>query len=460
MERMREEVMPTLCGGRYVCERLLGEGSMGRTYLARQADGGQVAIKQLYPSRLATLKDLELFMREASALKRMAHAQIPAYVDAFEEADGAGGPCYYMVQEFVDGEPLREALRAGRRFDEAQVVALGRSLLGVLKYMHGLEPRVVHRDVKPENILLDRATGVPWLVDFGAVREVVRLTMGGGSTVVGTYGYMPPEQLMGRALPVSDLYALGIVLLECLTRQVPGDLSGREAARLIDGLGVSEGFKRVLRRLCSPGLKERYASAADALADLEQVEAGGALVHAQALEREIAARQAEEARELARASTPPGVQLGYVVLWGMVVMSMLLAGYFMLAFLAAADFGMGFLMAAGLGGLGLIANLTLLVGRYNHDAWEPPGQDWVKVVGRVAEIREVHTDEGLVSWEVSYTFPVRSKTFRQTLVMRHKPPAGCVGRDVDVYYPPGRPQNSEVTDFVHELGAGRRDERK
>jgi hypothetical protein len=444
------EALPRLSGERYVCERVLGEGAMGRTYLASDTRGGQVAIKQLYPSRLATLKDLQLFMREADALRRMDHARIPSYIDAFEEPDGAGNMCYYLVQQYIPGRPLRERLRAGERFDEAGVIALGGALLEVLRYMHGLDPRVVHRDLKPENILLDPDSGAPSLVDFGAVREVVRLTMGGGSTVVGTYGYMPPEQLMGRALPATDLYALGIVLLECLTRRVPADLSGKQAAQMIDGLGVSESLKRVLRRLCAPGLDDRYASAEEVLTDLELASAGGALVHAQALERTIAVRQAEQARELARASGPPGLHPGYLLLIGFILSSCLLAGYFMVTFLAASEFGALFLMAAGLGGAGLLTNLGLLVGRYNHDAWDAPQSEWVHVRGSVAEVREVQSDEGFVCWELRYTFPVRSRTFQQTLVLRQKPPSGCEGWGLDVYYPPGNPQNSEVVDFVHE----------
>jgi hypothetical protein len=181
---------------------------------------------------------------------------------------------------------------------------------------------------------------------------------------------------------------------------------------------------------------------------------GGALVHAQALERTIEARRAEQAQALARASAPPGVHLGYILLISIIMGSCLLAGYFMLTFLAAADFSAGFMIAAGMGGAGLMLNLGMLVARYNHDAWEAPGGDWIHVKGQVTSVKEVHTDEGLVAWELRYEFPVRARRFEQQLLLRRKPPAGCLWSALDVYYPPGRPQNSEVTDFLHEARRG------
>jgi hypothetical protein len=448
-ETSRRDELPKIEG--YECVEVLGEGSMGRTYLAINGAGERVALKQLYPSRLAKLKDLELFMREAQTLKRLEHAQIPAYVDAFEQPDVLGATCYYLAQQYIPGRSLRQTLRSGDRFDLERAMALLRSLLEVLDYIHAQEPSVVHRDIKPENILLDPETGTPSLVDFGAVREVVRLTMGGGSTIIGTYGYMPPEQLMGRALPPSDLYAVGVTVLECLTKQTPDDLTGRRTAALIEGLNAPENLKRILRRLCAPSLGERYPSARQALDDLDHIHEAK-LVHAAQLEHEIAQREAQLALELKRASAPPGVHWGYVLALSMILGVGALALYFVATAVVAMDVGAGMGAAVIMGSLGLLSNLLLVLQLYKHDAWDPPSRHWVRTRGRVQTVvfHEVSSQgDPFVHWDIVYTFPVGGRTFKQTLVVHEEPLASLNGMEFDVYYPPGKPQNSEIVDFLH-----------
>jgi hypothetical protein len=381
------------CEGRYAVKRLLGEGSMGRTYLTVDTvDGGHVAVKSLYPSRLAEWKDLELFRREAKILQRLDHPQIPAYVNAFEEGEGEG-VAYCLAQTYVEGQTLRHVLSAGKRFSEAEILSFAKGLLGVLGYLHGQDPPVVHRDIKPDNLILSALGGRPMLVDFGAVREVVRLTMGGGSTVVGTYGYMPPEQLMGRALPATDLYAVGITVLECLTHQKPGDLLGAEALRLIDQTQVSEGAKRVLRRLCAPRLNERYQDAASVLADVERVSSGGLPEAAQKLEQAIAVKDKAEERQLREQS---GMKLTWVQLIagsvGVVTLAGGSVGFYLFVTAIAQTFAAGFLSGLAVSGVGILLLLFLLVQRYTHDAWAPPDGTWVEAT---AELKDVSVREGL-----------------------------------------------------------------
>lgn len=418
---------------------------MGRTYLSIDHETEtEVAVKALYPSRLADWKDLELFQREAAILQRLDHPQIPAYIDSFHEGEDEA-TCYYLVQSYVRGETLRKSIAAQKRFDEEELVTFAKQLLEPISYMHNQDPKVIHRDIKPENILI--RDGVPTLVDFGAVREVVRLTMGGGSTVVGSYGYMPPEQLMGKAVPATDLYAVGITLLECLTRRRPGDLSGREALTLIDETSVSARFKRVLKRLCAPALSDRYESVDQVMDDLERVSAGSELVHASKLEKDIVVRK-KKAEDALKKASRPAVHVGYVAIITSIAVASVLAIYFVSQALAT-SFEAGFLMAGLISGVGLLTNLVLAGGRYIIDAWEPPKPSWVEAEGRVDGFsKEVDPNTGQTALMIEYSFPTKSgrSKHKRALYQSSKSsiPKGTTFR---VFYPDNNPQIHEILDF-------------
>lgn len=451
MERERpEEVDLRLKDGRYHCTRILGEGSMGRTYLAHDAElDDEVAVKALYPSRLAEVKDLQLFQREAEILQRLDHDQIPGYVDAFDDGEGEA-MCYYLVQEYVEGETLRSVFRSSKRWEEADVVKLGEQILTVLVYMQGLEHTVVHRDIKPENIIVRASDGLPCLVDFGAVREVVRLTMRGGSTIIGTYGYMPPEQLMGRALPATDLYAVGITLLEALTRQTPKDLHGEDAARMLAEVNVSDALRRVLSRLCAPELSDRYESAEQALADIRGV-GTGALVHAKRLENDIEARKKAREKALKKA-TSHGVNFVYIFLVLILIGASIAALSFLISAMAS-SFEFGFLVAAAISGFGLLANLGLLVKRYTHDAWEPPKPTWRQSRGRVLGFKQFSYDsqQSQLHYRLEYEFDVGTRIAKYDRALPRDGNANRLkGKEFDVWYDPSEPNFHEMEDFYRD----------
>ena len=186
----------TLVQARYKILDVLGRGGSGITYRAEDSSTGrQVALKELSLKGLNDWKKLELFEREARVLEDLNHPAIPNYVDYFQ-IDTADNRRFYIAQEIAEGQSLAELVAAGDRFSEAEVERIAAEVLEVLQYLHGLNPPIIHRDIKPQNLI--RGTdGRIYLVDFGAVQMAYREATAFGSTVVGTYGYMAPEQFRG-----------------------------------------------------------------------------------------------------------------------------------------------------------------------------------------------------------------------------------------------------------------------
>lgn len=154
------------------------------------------------------------------------------------------------------------------------MVEIASQLLQILDYLHSHVPPIVHRDIKPSNVLLrDRtahSVGTVHLVDFGSVQNLVAME-GGTITVVGTYGYMPPEQFGGRAVPASDLYSLGATIIYLLTGTHPANLPQRDLRiHFEDAVTLDLPFKRWVRQLIEPSLEKRFASASTALKALQQ----------------------------------------------------------------------------------------------------------------------------------------------------------------------------------------------
>lgn len=217
-----------LLDARYRLERIVGRGAMGVTYRAERLEDGQaVAIKELPFRRIDAVKTKALFEREARVLEQLDHPGIPAYLDDFVGGVGKN-LSLYLVQAFVEGDTLT-AEQAQRRWREDEVLAITAEVADILTYLHELSPPVIHRDIKPGNVMR-RPDGRLALIDFGAVRDALDDEHTGGSTVVGTYGYMAPEQYKGDASPASDLYALGAMTVAMLARKTPDalvDVSGR-----------------------------------------------------------------------------------------------------------------------------------------------------------------------------------------------------------------------------------------
>ncbi len=258
---------------RYQIQQELGRQTGRRTFLAEDLQTQQiVVIKLLLLGQDFDWQDLKLFEREAETLKTLNHPNIPRYLDYFEfDNDKENG--FILVQTYVEGKTLEEHLKSGRTFREAEVKELANSLLAIITYLHQHKPSVIHRDIKPSNILLTNrsgnSVGKVHLVDFGSV-QTVAATNGGTITVVGTYGYMPPEQFGGRCVAASDLYSLGATLIFLVTGLHPTELPQKDLQiQFRQTANFSEDFANWLEWMTEPSLSQRYKSTQEAIKGLE-----------------------------------------------------------------------------------------------------------------------------------------------------------------------------------------------
>jgi len=266
------ELLGELWCDRYQIQRQLGENGGRRTLLALDVQTQElVVIKVLTFNDEFRWDDLKLFEREAQTLKSLSHPAIPRYLDYFE-LDNPNIKGFALVQTYIASKSLQEHLQTGRKFHETEIKQLAKSLLEVLNYLHSRQPMVIHRDIKPSNILLANRSahhvGDVYLIDFGSVQTTVK--EGGTRTVVGTYGYMPPEQFGGRAFPASDIYSLGATLIYLLTGKHPAELLDDDLQIQFESIiNLSPEFTAWLKWMTHPSLNSRFKSVSAALQALE-----------------------------------------------------------------------------------------------------------------------------------------------------------------------------------------------
>lgn len=253
---------------RYQLREKLGQNSGRQTWLADDITTSPpepVVVKLLSFGGDIQWDDLRLFEREAQILKQLNHPRIPNYRDYFSIDDRNLWFC--LVQDYIPGASLKELLNQGKRFTEQQIRRIAEDILEILIYLHQLNPTVLHRDIKPSN-LMAREDGNVYLVDFGAVQDKAAVE-GSTFTVVGTIGYAPMEQFCGRAVPASDLYALGATLIHLLTGTAPADLPQRDLHICFeDKVNVSASLMQWLKKMSEPVPEKRFKSAGEALEKL------------------------------------------------------------------------------------------------------------------------------------------------------------------------------------------------
>lgn len=249
--------------GRYQIVSPLGQGGMGTVYIARDLRLAQrpCVVKKLRDEFFREedrLKALSMFEREAQVLSQLQHPNIVDVQDYFEEDGG-----YFLVMEYVEGKDLSSMLRLrGQPFSEEQVIEWSSQICDVLDYLHGHEPAVIYRDLKPSNIMLD-VKGRIKLVDFGIARP---FDPSGEGTHVVSAGYSPPEQYWGDAHVYSDTYSLGATMHFLLTNSDPTPLNVSIPNTINPDISV--GLSAIVQKATQQNAMDRYQTAVELKDDL------------------------------------------------------------------------------------------------------------------------------------------------------------------------------------------------
>ncbi len=273
--------MPLILDGRYLPERLLGQGGFGTAYLAKDRRSPTLkycVVKQFQPSfdlnpqQLATAQNL--FEREAHVLEHLGnkHPQIPDLFAYFPlEAPGwrSSKPqqFFYIVQEYINGENLEKELATKGQFSETEVREVLQEILKILEFVHDHD--VIHRDIKLSNIMRDRQ-GRLHLLDFGAVKQVTQ-SAGGTSTGIYSLGFAPSEQMRGYTVfPSTDLYALAVTCIVLLTGKEPQELfdSYSDQWKWKQFVQISDELAAILDKMLLPTPSDRFGSATQVLTAL------------------------------------------------------------------------------------------------------------------------------------------------------------------------------------------------
>ncbi|WYL93681.1 MAG: serine/threonine-protein kinase [Gloeotrichia echinulata IR180] len=264
--------------GRYQILQVLGGGGFGQTYIAldtHRPGSPKCVVKHLKPFThnpefLATAR--RLFTIEAATLEKLGHHdQIPRLLAYFEDNHE-----FFLVQEFIQGYSLKAEFLPGQRWTEDQVIQLLQQILGILEFFHSYQ--VIHRDIKPDNIIRRQEDSKLVLIDFGAVKQIqtqmlTGTTLGETTIAIGTPGYMSTEQGQGKPRPNSDIYSLGIIGIQALTGLHPKQLQEDPNTGEIfweHQAQVSPWLATVLSKMVLYHFKERYQSARLVLQDLQK----------------------------------------------------------------------------------------------------------------------------------------------------------------------------------------------
>lgn len=259
----------TILNNRYQIIRKIGGGGMGAVYLAQDKNLADVhrAVKEMVQSSIdesQAAKAIEDFKRESMILSTLDHPSIPTIYDYFfDETEGR----FYLVMKYISGGDLAARLRAtpGGRIDERTVTEWAAQVADVLAYLHNLPERIVYRDLKPSNLMIDGSTGRIMLIDFGIARSVNQAEK--GVTAVGTMGYAPPELFSGNVEPRSDIYSLGSTMFHLLTGADPQnnpllifDFQKNPRPRQINP-SLTDQMERILMRAVEYNAESRFSSA-------------------------------------------------------------------------------------------------------------------------------------------------------------------------------------------------------
>jgi WD40 repeat protein len=267
----------TILKSRYRIIQQLGQGGFGETYIAEDLDlpmdpKPRCVVKRLQPAVIEP-EIIRLFEQEAKILYHLGenHEQIPNLKAYFQENNE-----FYLIQSLIIGHDLSKEITQGKLCQEGYVIKFLKDVLNVLSYVH--DNHVIHRDIKPQNIIRQKADGKLFLIDFGAVKQVKQQTvlksgLTSKTVAIGTPGYMPSEQAVGKPKFSSDVYALGMTAIQALTGKLPTELSEDHDDEIVwrNLVNVSDNLADILTKMVRFKASERYRNAGEVLEVLNQV---------------------------------------------------------------------------------------------------------------------------------------------------------------------------------------------
>ena len=241
---------------KYYIKTILNESSMAGTYLALDDKDNKFVIKVLDLKGITDWKILQLFEREAGILKRLSYKGLPRYIDYFSE-ELEDNKIYYIIYEYIEGQSLLQLLESGKTFDYAITGKIVEQVLDILDYLHSRSQPVIHRDVNPKNIIITENDDI-YLVDFGAGKKILDdLDNDDKTTFIGTYGYIPMEQMTGDAKPASDIYALGMTAIHLLSGENPANLPMVEMKPQYRKNEILSRLDRIIDLMIEPDINKR-----------------------------------------------------------------------------------------------------------------------------------------------------------------------------------------------------------
>jgi serine/threonine-protein kinase len=248
--------------GSYQILRTLGRGGMGTTYLVwdktKKNQGAPLllVLKEMNASMVRIPKARELFEREARILKSLAHPGIPKYYDFFVENDRK-----YLVMELIHGHNLEQFIYQRGPLDAHKATEWMIQVCHILTYLHNLQPPLIHRDVKPANLILRNLDGRLMLLDFGAVKELGTSL----ETRIGVEGYSAPEQYRGKPCPQSDIYGVGATIIFLVTGKAPMQYYRYQGSKYEFDIpnipNLTSQLGQVIAKACEPEYSDRYQTA-------------------------------------------------------------------------------------------------------------------------------------------------------------------------------------------------------
>lgn len=265
-------MLETKLRGRYKIIRDLGKGGFSETYLANDMDlpGNPLCVVKLLKPIFTDPESLEiaarLFEREAQVLYKVGtHDQIPRLLAHFEENQQ-----FYLVQEYIQGTLLSKELTRGQKWSEEQAINFLKDLLQILEFVH--KEQVIHRDVKPANLIRRASDHKITLIDFGAVKKITAvMETSQGITVIGTPGYTPVEQRDGNPKFNSDIYAVGMTCIQGLTGINPDTLQKKPEV-VWNKQDVNPQLAAIIDKMVCRDHRHRYQSVPEVLQALSKLE--------------------------------------------------------------------------------------------------------------------------------------------------------------------------------------------